>query len=151
MSKKYMVAVDGSEHGWKALDLAADMAKSGNAELIILHVVPFETMPEGLAEFARMEGISVDEEDARFHYARTLGDKLTDEAEKRARAAGLTQVTAEVAEGNTAEEIVEKAKVKSADMLFLGSRGVSEIRGLLLGSISHKVMHLAPCTCVVVK
>ena len=36
-------------------------------------------------------------------------------------------------------------------MVFLGSRGLGDAKGLLLGSVSHKVMHLAPCTCVAVK
>ena len=35
--------------------------------------------------------------------------------------------------------------------VVVGSRGLSEIRGLLLGSVSHKVCQLAPCTCVTVK
>ena len=36
-------------------------------------------------------------------------------------------------------------------MLFLGSCGLGEITGLFLGSVSHKVMNLAPCSCVAVK
>jgi nucleotide-binding universal stress UspA family protein len=36
-------------------------------------------------------------------------------------------------------------------MVFLGSHGLSDIRGLLIGSVSHKVLHQAPCTCVVVR
>ena len=36
-------------------------------------------------------------------------------------------------------------------MIFLGSRGLGDVGGLLMGSVSHKVMHLAPCTCVAVK
>ena len=36
-------------------------------------------------------------------------------------------------------------------MIFLGSRGLDDMVGLMMGSVSHKVMHLAPCTCVAVK
>jgi len=151
MSKKFLVAIDGSEHGWKALDTAAEMAKGMGATLSILHVVPYEPLPHGLAEFAKIEGVSVDEETARFHTDRALGDALTVEAEKRARAAGLQSVDAEVAEGNTTEEIVNKATLQNYDAVILGSRGRGGLTELLLGSVSNKVMHLAPCTCVVVK
>jgi nucleotide-binding universal stress UspA family protein len=33
-------------------------------------------------------------------------------------------------------------------MIFLGSRGLGDAKGLLMGSVSHKVAHLAECTCV---
>ena len=60
MSKKFLVAVDGSDHGWKALDLATDLAAVSDAELIILHVVSYEPMPEGLQQYAKIEGIPIE-------------------------------------------------------------------------------------------
>lgn len=151
MSKTYLVAVDGSEHGWKALDLAANLATTSDATLTILHVVPYEPVPAGLKAYAEMEGIAVEEISARFHYGKALGDRITREAAERAKHAGVEQVVTEVAEGHPASEIVAVADARRAEMIFLGSRGLSDIGGLLLGSVSHKVMHLAPCTCVAVK
>jgi nucleotide-binding universal stress UspA family protein len=151
MVKKFLVAVDGSDHGWKALDLAADLAKLSDAELIIMHVVPYEAFSEGLKQFARAEGIQIEEERARYHAGKTLADAITSKAKVRAIEHGLARVITCTAEGNTANEIVAMAKSEDVDMLFLGSRGLGEITGLLLGSISHKVMNLAPCTCVAVK
>ena len=151
MSKKFLVAVDGSDHSWKALDLATELASAVDAELVILHVVPYEPMPKGLEQFAKIEGIPIEEEEARFHLSRQFGDRIASEAEARARKSGLDRVTTRVAEGNAAHEIVEMAGTKDTEMVFLGSRGLGEIRGMLMGSVSHKVMHLAPCTCVVVK
>lgn len=151
MSKKFLVAIDGSDHCWKALDLAAELAKASDAELAILHVVPYEPVPEGLKQFAEVEGIPLAEEEARFHLSRGVGDKIASEAEVRARKHGVDRLTTRVAEGNPANEIVRLAKSESMDMIFLGSRGLGEVKGLLMGSVSHKVLHLAPCTCVAVK
>ena len=151
MSKKFLVAVDGSDHGWKALDLATDLAAVSDAELIILHVVSYEPMPEGVQQYAKIEGIPIEELKAQFHYSKTIGDRITSEAEARARKNGLDRVTTQVAEGSPANQIVALARSKGADMVFLGSRGFGDASGLLMGSVSHKVMHLAPCTCVAVK
>lgn len=151
MSKKFLVAVDGSDHGWKALDLATDLAAVSDAELIILHVVPYEPMPEGLQQYAKIEGIPIDDLKAQIRYSKAIGDKITSESEARVRKNGLARVTTQVVEGNPAKQIVALAESEGADMVFLGSRGFGDAKGLLLGSVSHKVMHLAPCTCVAVK
>lgn len=151
MDKKYMVAVDGSDHGWKALDLAADLSSASDAELYIVHVVPREPAPEGFQEFADSEGISAEESSARYRYSKSLGDSITNDAESRAREKGVTKVEKRIVEGHPAHEIVTLAEEAGVEMLFVGSRGVSDLAGLFLGSVSHKVMHLAPCTCVAVK
>ena len=46
MFKTILVAVDGSDHSWKALDLATEMAKNHGARLHILHVIPMRTCPK---------------------------------------------------------------------------------------------------------
>lgn len=151
MSKKFLVGVDGSEHGWKALDVAAELAKASEAELLVVHVVPPESLPRGLQQFAKVEGMPVEEVSARYRFERSIGDGITNEAEARARKRGLTRIATRVVEGNPADQIVEQARSDGVDMLFLGSRGLGDVKGLLMGSVSHKVMHLAPCTCVAVK
>ena len=151
MSRKILVAVDGSDHGWMALDLATDIAKASNAEMIVLHVVPYEPLPKGFTKYAKVEGVAVEELGARYRDARIIGDEIKREAEARVRKNGLARVAAHAVEGNPAQEIVALAKAEGADMVFLGSRGLSDFQGLLIGSVSHKVMHLAPCTCVAVR
>ena len=103
MVEKILVAIDGSEQAWRAQDLASDIANLYGAELTILHVIPYEPLPEELREYARIEGIPMGEENARYHYSRTLGDKLTEDAEQRARKKGLVRVSCSVAEGNPVE------------------------------------------------
>ncbi|MDH3770585.1 MAG: universal stress protein [Nitrospirota bacterium] len=151
MMKKILAAVDGSDHAWKALNLAADMAKLHGAELVILHVVPYEDVPEALRQFAEVEHVPLEEERARYQYAKALSDGLTRQAEAWVRSNGLTAVSAHAAEGKAADVILEFAKNEAADTIVLGSRGVGYVSGMLLGSVSHKVANLADVTCVVVK
>jgi nucleotide-binding universal stress UspA family protein len=127
------------------------LAAASDAELIVLHVVRYESMPEGLQQYAKIEGIPIDDLKSQFHRSKTIGDQITSEAEARVRKNGFSRVTTQVAEGSPANQIVELANSKGADMIFLGSRGFGDVGGLLMGSVSHKVMHLAPCTCVAVK
>ena len=108
-------------------------------------------MPEGLQQYAKVESVPIEDLKAQFHYSTTIGDKITSEAEARVRKNGLARVTTQVAEGSAAGQIVALAESGGADMIFLGSRGLGDVGGLLMGSVSHKVMHLAPCTCVAVK
>ena len=74
--KKILAAIDGSDQAWKALNLATDMAKLHEAELVILHVVPYEDIPEAMRQFAKVEHVPLEEERARYHYAKALGDGL---------------------------------------------------------------------------
>ena len=49
------------------------------------------------------------------------------------------------------EAIVEIANNEKADLLVLGSRGLSEFKGMLLGSVSHKVLQRSDCPVLVIK
>jgi nucleotide-binding universal stress UspA family protein len=149
--RKILAAVDGSEHAWKALDLAADMAKQQGAQLFVLHVVPYEPMSGALQAFAEAEHMPVEEEEGRYHFARTLGDHLTRSAEARARGRGLSNVVGRTVEGKPADQILEVARSGKVNMIVMGSRGLSDARALFLGSVSHRVANHAACTCVTVK
>lgn len=151
MLEKILVAIDGSDHAWKALDLAADYAKLHGAQLIALHVVRHEPVPEGLRAFAEAEHIPLEEEAARYHNARMLGDRLTRAAEAKAREKGVTDVVGRTVEGRPPSEILALAADEGVDMIVLGSRGLSDPKALVLGSVSHKVANHAECTCVTVK
>ena len=92
MGKTFLVAVDGSLQGWKAMDLAITLAKASDAELVLVHVVPREPVPKGIEKWAEMEGVSAEEARARIRTGRTLGDNITHEAETRAKDAGLDRI-----------------------------------------------------------
>jgi nucleotide-binding universal stress UspA family protein len=53
--------------------------------------------------------------------------------------------------GDPARRIVEHADKNGIDMIVIGSHGLGDAAGLLMGSVSHKVTHLAKCPCVILK
>ena len=106
---------------------------------------------DSVRAFAEAEQMPVEEEEGRYRLARMMGDQLTRSAEARARDKGASDVVGRTAEGKPAEQILELAGSEDVDMIVLGSRGLSDARALLLGSVSHKVAHHAACTCVMVK
>jgi nucleotide-binding universal stress UspA family protein len=53
--------------------------------------------------------------------------------------------------GNATREILQLANEISADIIVMGSRGLSDFAGLVMGSVAHKVLHLARCPVLVVR
>jgi nucleotide-binding universal stress UspA family protein len=129
MLQKILVAVDGSEYSKKALDFACELAAKFNASLHIVHV------PQGAAADRVMV---------------LGGASVMDAASKIAEEKLPGNVTTALRGGDPAAEIVASAKEYEADCIVIGSRGLGDFGGLLLGSVSHKVNHSAPCTCITV-
>ncbi len=151
MFRKILVGVDGSEHAWRAVDVAGGLARLCGSELLVLHVVHRQVQPEAVREVAEAEHMRLEEEEARYAADLTLGDALAREGADRLRAQGVERVYSRVSEGNPARQIVELAQEEGVDLVVLGSRGLGDVRSLVLGGVSHKVSHLAECACLLVR
>lgn len=148
-------ATDGSEAADRALDFAADLASKFGADLVLTHVVlpsapasagagPTRTfLPNPRAPIA-VESLSVPEV-----LTQTASDLLA-KAKSRAEARGALHVHTEVRVGEPAEVILSVAKERNADAIVLGKRGQGRLAGLLLGSISQKVVTLARCAVMII-
>lgn len=150
MIKHILAPVDGSEHANKAVELAGDLAAKYGAALSLLHVLPRDTAERRLGQlrrYAASENMNVTEADL----IRAAADELLEQAAERARKAGATEVNLLAEEGDPAVVIVEHAEIHKIDLIVMGRRGLGELEGLLLGSISHKVTQLASCACLTVK
>jgi nucleotide-binding universal stress UspA family protein len=136
-----MLATDGSPTAEKATEVAIDLARALDLELVILSVWDIAYTAVGLApmpvpgEFA-MAG----EEEAQ---------KIVDEAAARAEEAGVEARTV-VVRGFPAEEICGAAKRFSPRFLVLGSHGWGAVKRALFGSVSTGVFHHAACPVLVV-
>ena len=149
--RKILVAVDGSAPAWTALGIAGELALADGASLVILHVAERPDFPEALQLLADAEHIPLEEEGARYLADMRLGDALVREAVARVQRPGLASVQGLVVEGKPAAKILEVAEREGVDAIVLGSRGLGDIRSTLLGSVSHKVAHLANVHCILVK
>lgn len=141
---------DGSPQAAKALDLACDLAGDRQARLIILHTQRrhgSDVVPEELERFENIEHLRVTEADLR----RANAQAVVNAAEAAVRERGLTDFETMVVEGDPTRVIVDTAQSKGADLIVIGSRGLGDLQGLLLGSVSHKVANAAPCSCLIVR
>ncbi len=147
MTEKFLVALDGSPNAWKAFDLACDIAFSRTADLSLITVVADPSLPPELEENANAEKIG----EPRNHlYYELIVDKLADAARIRAREKRILAIESISQLGDPAESIIDVARSRKVDMIFMGKRGFGTLKSLLLGNVTQKVSQLAPCTCVVV-
>ena len=131
MVKKILIPFDGSEHSKKAILFAADIAKQHHSELFLVHVVKEKDIPPEILEYIESEKINGG--------IGKVSAKLISEGIMKAAQSQLQEMGLQFAKNN------------DIDMIVIGSRGLGKIKGLLLGSVSSKVCHLAECTCVTVK
>ena len=147
MHDRVLVPLDGSEYSLKALDVAADLAGKYGSKLILLHVVPSGEVPKALQKWAKTEHF-LDPPEAIYEQA--IADGILGSAEARVSGKEIASIKHTTEHGDAATQILEVAKREGADLIVLGTRGLSDFQGLVLGSVAHKVTHAAPCTVITV-
>jgi nucleotide-binding universal stress UspA family protein len=140
MFKHILLAFDGSDHARKAALVAGQMAREQVPPALLRVAVVAEPIYGGLGE------PNFSEQAAR----RSLeGQELLDAAVSLA-GAGI-EVHTEMLLGPVAQKIIEMAEVRECDLIVMGSRGLTGLTGLLLGSQTQKVISLASCPVLVVR
>ncbi len=148
MSGQILVPVDGSEHAFRALDVACSVAKSEQKTIRLLHVVPSKDIPEALKRYAEIEHIHDSPE---YLYEAAVAENILNAARAKAVAGGAVEVECSIEHGEASTGILEVASRENVDTIVLGTRGLSDIQGIVLGSVAHKVSHGAPCRVITVK
>ncbi len=146
MFKTILAATDGSDHGTLAVALAADLAEKYDAKFTLLNVVDNREPTPHERHLAEIEYGSVS-----AGIRETLAEGVLEKAARSAKLKGAKRVETRVEFGDAAPVILATAKECGADLIVLGSRGLSDLRGLMMGSVSHKVANLAEVTVLTVK
>lgn len=175
MLKRVLVPIDGSDHAEKAINLASEIAKSCEAKVVLLHVWQPGPVPAELRHMAEVEHLAepqatsfkaaaadvalsrvpvampAGEPGTNARILESLGETLLRSAENEVKAAGVSAVETALREGDPAEQILKCAQDQGVHLIAIGSRGLSSLQGLLMGSVSHKVTQLATCPVLVAK
>jgi nucleotide-binding universal stress UspA family protein len=138
---RILVATDGSREAELAVTTAADLAKSTDSELHVVHVgeSPLVYHPERhayRAEYEEHEKVS---------------QQLLESQVERIEGAGATEAQAHLRMGRADEEIVELAHNIDAGLVVMGSRGHGRLRRALVGSVSESVVRHAHCPVTIVR
>jgi nucleotide-binding universal stress UspA family protein len=147
MLKNILVPLDGSEPSVRALALACDLAGKYGARIHLLNVVDNLDLSDELRHFAEAEHLTGSSE--QLH--QIVSDHILDHGRNFAIEHGCADPVTEVRQGPPGRRIVDYAATAGIDTIVMGSRGLSDLKGLLFGSVSHKVAERAPCTCITVR
>jgi nucleotide-binding universal stress UspA family protein len=136
--KRILIATDGSPGGREALEQGLSLAATtgAHADLVYVRHAPLPIV--GDACYQRVLSVTL-----------ARARDIVNEAAARAVALGV-EAEPEILEGNAAEEIVQLARLRDADVIVVGSRALGSIAGTLLGSVSRAVVDAADRPVLVV-
>jgi nucleotide-binding universal stress UspA family protein len=149
MFKNILVALDGSRHAKRAAIMATDLAQRYKSRLQFITVTKKAPprISEELRHYMEIENLTGTPDEL----VSDAVAKILEDAERHARKKGVKQVKTIAQSGPVARTIAGCAKREKADLIVMGCRGLGEAEGLLLGSVSHKVVSMADCPVMTVR
>jgi nucleotide-binding universal stress UspA family protein len=140
MFQRLLVAIDGSDHADRALAEAIDLAGTNSAKLAVMTVAP---EPSEWAIGAGWDLAPPIRGQTDRSYQTLLDNAV-------AAVPDALEVTTVLGRGPAGSAIVDEASAGNHDLIVMGSRGRGELRSLLLGSVSHRVLQASPLPVLVV-
>ncbi|CAB5080768.1 hypothetical protein D3OALGA1CA_5238 [Olavius algarvensis associated proteobacterium Delta 3] len=137
--KRILVPVDGSDHSMNAAKYAVELARMSGAEIFLTHC--HKPFPGILGEPYYQKAVNRIMKDA---------DQLLDPFRKLFDEKGVPYVE-RIMEGPPREAVPNVARHEKCDLIIIGSRGLSDLEGLFLGSVTHRVLRAAPCPVMVIR
>jgi nucleotide-binding universal stress UspA family protein len=137
MAGEIIVGYDGSGGSREALTQAIALARDLSAPLVVAYGYHAPAIGGETADYVTA--------------LRELGQNATDEAKALAHEAGAPEPEVVVESGHPADVLSEIAANRQARMVVVGSRGEHPLRGWLLGSVAHKLVHISEVPVLVVQ
>jgi nucleotide-binding universal stress UspA family protein len=131
--------VDGSQHSIHSTNYAIELTKLLNAKIILMHC--HERFPIVLSEPYFQQAVN------------EIGKASEELVEPFIKILEKAEVEYDVRilEGAPGNKIPEVARIEKIDLIVMGSRGVTDFTGLLLGSVAHQVLHKSGCPVFITK
>jgi nucleotide-binding universal stress UspA family protein len=139
MFNKVIWATDGSDAADKALPLARTLVTESEGELLVVHCEELMMPGKAAGRYPKF----ADEDEIKKKVERQVAELSGDGVH-----ASLRMTTATV--GGAAHVIADTAHEERADLIVAGTRGHTPLGGLLLGSVTQRLLHIAPCPVLVV-
>lgn len=143
MFEKIIVAIDESEMNQKVIKAAIGIAKDRDVHMTLVNVSK-ETVPAGL------QYVPADYMEELLTEMRKASKALLAEAKSYLSKQGDWQVETITLQGDPAHGILDYAKDHDQQLIIIGSRGLGGMKGVMLGSVSHKVSQLSACPVLIV-
>jgi nucleotide-binding universal stress UspA family protein len=140
--KKVLIALDYDPTSRQVAKKGFSLAKTMNAEVVLLHVIADATYYSSL-EYSPVIGFGDFSNTDFFRIVDVNGLKKASEnfLDELKKHLGDKTIRTTVEEGDTAESILKVAKHLHADMIVMGSHSRSGLEQILLGSVTEKVLH----------
>ncbi|MCM3634890.1 universal stress protein [Paenibacillus camelliae] len=142
MFNRILVAIDGSKMSEKVLVTAAQLAKQYEAKLTLINVGKELVIPPNVV-ITDLQKILAEVSKA--------GHELLREAQEKLKVQGIEASSLFVQGSSISRKIVEVACEQQQDLIVIGSRGLGNIKEVMLGGVSHKVTQLSKCPVLIVK
>ena len=123
------------------------MAVKHDASLYLLNVIREMQLPAELKKMARVENIG----QARQDVLEFVAEKVLGDAERRAKSKGAKQIRKATAQGDPATAIARYAQRNKIDLIVMGTRGLGNVKGMLMGSVSRKVANACNVNLLIVR
>jgi nucleotide-binding universal stress UspA family protein len=140
--KRILVPTDASEYSRRALKTALELARSVQAEVVLLHV---SYTPQAYWGYTISYGITVTQEQLDQNGELALDATLTGIDTEH------VVIKKRVESGHPVTIILEQIKKENIDLVIMGSHGYGAIAGSVLGSVSQRVLQRVSCPVLIIK